>query len=131
MKTLTMILMALMSFSLYSQTTFQEKTDSIYEKVDVLPEFKGGQPMLYKFLNETIHYPQDCIDNEIQGKVFVKFIVKKDGKLDNFEVVKSAHPLLDQEALRVFKSMPKWEPAKVNGQNVDSYFIMPLNFQIN
>jgi protein TonB len=103
----------------------------IHEFVEENAEFVGGQAKLYEYLNSNIKYPQQCIDNGIQGKVYVKFAVMKDGSIDDIQVLKKIHPKLDAEAVRVIENMPNWTPGKQKGKAVNVYFTLPINFQIN
>lgn len=95
-------------------------------------EFPGGTAALNKFLFSKIRYPEISIANGSQGKVFVRFVIGKDGAIENAIVVKGVvgAPELDAEALRVVKLMPKWKPAKHNGKVVKSYFNLPVHFQL-
>jgi protein TonB len=83
-------------------------------------EFQDGLQALYKWLGSNIKYPTICRENGIMGKVVVRFIVEKDGSINQPQVVRSAHPSLDEEALRVVKTMPRWKPGKQQGRAVRS-----------
>ena len=78
----------------------------------------------------TIQYPEKAQENGIQGRVVVKFIVEKDGSISNVEVNRSVDPDLDNEAMRVIKNMPKWNPAKQNGTEVRAYYYVPVAFRL-
>lgn len=93
-------------------------------------EFPGGISALMKVLSENIVYPEYCWQNNIEGKVLVEFVICKDGSVGQTEVIKSAHPLLDEEAVRVVKLLPKWLPAELDGEKVDFYFTLPITFRI-
>ena len=82
------------------------------------------------WLRDNIKYPAEAIEKGIEGRVIVTFVVTKDGKITNAEVVRSSDPLLNEEALRVLHSMPDWIPAKRNGQNVDLQFTLPVIFRL-
>lgn len=107
------------------------KQDEVYETVEQKPEFPGGNTGLIKFLQANVKYPTEAIEKNIQGRVFVQFIVNKDGSISNPEVIKSANSLLDAEALRVVKSMPNWNPGKQRGEPVRVRFTVPVNFKLN
>jgi len=81
-----------------------------YGPVEVMPSFPGGVTALKKYLKENIRYPEECREDSIQGRVVVGFLISKRGKIKHAHVKRSLHPLLDKEALRVVKSMPKWSP---------------------
>lgn len=97
--------------------------------LDKKAEYIGGEKALYEFLSKHLKYPSGSTD--IAGKVFIKFVIDEKGIPSQYEVVKSAHPLLDAEALRVIKHVKKWIPAEVKGKPVKSEYILPVNFKIN
>ena len=93
-------------------------------------EFPGGAAAMMKWLSNNIRYPESAQQNGISGRVVVKFVVEKDGSIGNPTIVKGVDRDLDQEALRVVKRMPKWQPGKNNGQPVRSYFNLPVTFRL-
>lgn len=110
----------------------QSEDKTIYEKVDKVPEFPGGQQALFKYLSENIKYPLVAKENGIQGRVICEFVVNADGSISDVKVVRSGgDPSLDKEAVRVIKSMPKWNPGKLNGKAVRVKFTTPVNFRLN
>lgn len=94
------------------------------------PSFPGGDLACMEWLRDNIKYPAEAIEKWIEGRVIVTFVVTKDGKITNAEVVRPADPLLNEEALRVLRFMPDWIPAKRNGQNVDLQYTLPLTFRL-
>ena len=94
------------------------------------PSFPGGDAACMKWLRDNIKYPKEAIEKGIKGIVPVVFVVTKEGKITNVEVVRSPDPLLTEEALRVVRSMPDWIPGKRNGQNVDLQFALPVMFRL-
>lgn len=98
--------------------------------VEQMPEFPGGQAKMMEYLSKNIHYPQEAIKNGVSGKVFVRFIVTEAGNIEDVEVVRRVNPLLDREAVRVVKSMPKWKPGKQNGKAVRVYYNLPVQFAL-
>ena len=100
---------------------------TVYVVADEGPKFKGD---MTQWIGENVQYPQVAWDNGIMGKVIVAFIVEKDGKVSNVQVVRGVHESLNEEALRVFNKMPAWKPAKINGENVRYRFTCPLMFNI-
>ena len=105
-------------------------TSQVFMVVEEGPEFPGGTMALLEYLAKTIKYPQNCRDEKIQGRVLVSFIVEKDGSMTGFEVVKSVHPDLDAEALKVLKAMPAWKPGTQHGEKVRVKFTVPVNFRL-
>ncbi len=103
----------------------------VFDVVEELPEFLGGVEKLYEYLGNNINYPEQAKDFSIQGKVFVQFVVWKDGTIKDVKVVKGAHKLLNKEALRVITNMPKWKPGKQRGKKVNARFTLPIKFRIS
>lgn len=112
----------------------EEKEEEVEEEVviipDVNPEFAGGEAKLYEYLSENIKYPDLARDGGITGKVFVQFVVEKDGSITNVQVKRDIGGGCGDEAKRVVRSMPKWKPGKVGGRTVRSQFILPINFTL-
>ena len=106
------------------------KEEEIFVAVEQQPEFPGGNAALMKWLGNNIRYPQMALENGISGRVIVKFVVEKDGSVSGVTLVRGVDKDLDREALRVVKSMPKWQPGKNNGQSVRCYFTLPVTFKI-
>lgn len=104
--------------------------EEIFQAVEQQAEFPGGTAALMKWLSNNIRYPEAAQQNDIQGKVVVKFVVEKDGSIGAASVVKGVDKDLDREALRVVKKMPKWQPGKNNGVAVRSYFNLPVTFKL-
>ncbi|RYG15008.1 MAG: energy transducer TonB, partial [Chitinophagaceae bacterium] len=99
------------------------------KQVDIPAEFPGGINLARQFLANNIRYPVEAVENGVNGTVQVKFTVELDGAISNIEIVKKLGYGCDEEVIRVLKRMPKWTPAKLNGQNVKSYFTMPVSFR--
>ena len=105
--------------------------EQIFDVVEENPEFIGGMAKLYEYLGKNIQYPEMAKENGIQGKVFVQFVVWKDGTIKDVRVVKGVHKTLDSEAQRVVKSMPKWTPGRQRGTAVNARFTLPIKFRIS
>lgn len=100
-------------------------------KVEKKAQFPGGTKKLIEYLRNNLKYPEASIDVGVEGTVLVSFVVRKDGSIDDVKAVRSVDPLLDEEAIRVVKSMPKWVPAQLNGKDVSSQFRLPIAFKLN
>ncbi len=98
--------------------------------VEEAPAFLGGVSALMKYLNDNIKYPEEAFKNNVQGRVICQFVVEKDGSLSEIKVLRSAHSLLDAEAVRVIESMPKWKPGKQKGQYVRVKYTLPVLFRL-
>ena len=94
------------------------------------PEYPGGNAALLKFIAENTRYPEEAIENNIQGKVFVKFAVAADGSVTRIQIMRGVHPLLDKEAERVVSTLPLWKPGRQNGRPVPVWFNVPVNFHV-
>ena len=92
--------------------------DKIYDTCDIMPEFPGGQNALLQFLAKNIKYPTEAQQQGKQGKVVVTFVIEKDGSITNAKVTQALYPSLDEESLRIVKSMPKWTPGKMKDGKV-------------
>ena len=100
-------------------------------KVEKKAQFPGGNKKLIEYLRDNLVYPKEAQEKSIEGRVLVSFVVKKDGSIGDVEVVRDVDPLLDAEAIRVVKSMPKWVPAQLNGRDVSSQFRLPIAFKLS
>lgn len=112
----------------------QEKSaqvqDEVFFIVEQMPEFPGGDLELRKFIARSVKYPVVAVENGIQGKVFVTFVVEKDGSVGNVKIARGVDPSLDKEAIRVVSSLPKWKPGTQKGEAVRVSYTMPINFAL-
>ena len=106
------------------------KADAIHEVVDEPPSFPGGDAAQIAFLSNNLRYPAVAMEQGIQGRVVTQFVVDKDGSITDVKVVRSLDPMLDKEAVRLVKSMPKWTPGKLNGSPVRVKCILPISFRL-
>jgi len=102
----------------------------VYTVVEEMPEFPGGVQALRNFLAQAVKYPAEAVRKGIQGKVYVTFVVDKDGSTKNAKIARGVDPALDAEALRVVSSLPKWMPGKQKGQAVAVQYTVPINFKL-
>ena len=105
--------------------------ERIYEVVEENAQFPGGDEACMKWLAEHLKYPSICQEQGVQGRVFVSFVVNKDGSIVDVEIKRSPDPNLSKEAERVVKSMPKWKPARQGNRTVRSRFNLPVMFRLN
>jgi len=99
--------------------------------VEEMPVFPGGEAALMKYLSDNIEYPAEAIEIDITGKVYVKFVVTSTGDVDRVQIYRSVDPILDEEAVRVVKTLPKFEPGKQSGVPVSVWYVIPVNFVLN
>ena len=104
--------------------------DQVFMVVEQMPEFPGGEQALRDFIAKAIVYPKIAMENGIQGKVFVTFIINKNGSVSNTKIARGVDPILDKEALRVVNSMPIWKPGKQKGKDVAVSYTIPINFAL-
>ncbi len=108
-----------------------EQEDKVYEAiVDVRPTFPGGDEKLMEWISQHIQYPQNAYESHIQGRVIVQFLVKEDGLVGDAKIVRSVFPALDEEALRVVATLPKFKPAILDGKAVEYWFTIPIIFRL-
>lgn len=98
--------------------------------VEQAPEYPGGMQEMFRFIGENLKYPSEAKEKEVEGKVFVKFVVTKDGKIGNVETLKGIGYGCEEEVARVLASMPDWQPAQQDGEPVNVYFTMPVQFKL-
>jgi len=117
---------------LESLSTLGDKpeNDSIYQIVDEMPQYPGGEKAMMEYVAKNVKYPQEAKDKEIQGRVFVSFVVEKDGSVSTVKVLRGIGGGCDEEAVRVVSSMPKWKPGIKDGKPVRVSYMMPLNFKL-
>ena len=108
----------------------RKDTINVYDCVEQMPSFPGGSQKLKEFIEENLRYPKELEESCVQGRVIVRFIVERNGKLSNVKVVKSVHPVLDKEALRIVKLMPRWIPGRQNGITVRVKCYIPIIFRL-
>ena len=128
-----LFLVLLVCLPSFAQQKPVEKVDSdgVYLMPDQLPEFPGGIQAMMKFLSTNIKYPVEAQKKGISGRVIVQFVIMEDGTLDQAKVIRGVDPLLDEEALRVVKSMPKWKPGMDRGEAVKVRFTAPIMFNLS
>ncbi|HKK40862.1 MAG TPA: energy transducer TonB [Bacteroidales bacterium] len=107
-----------------------EAEEKIFIKVEEDPSFPGGEAALYKYISEHINYPEVARENNIQGKIIVRFCVTPTGGISQVSVLKGVDPELDAEAIRVVKTLPPFKPGKQGGKPVPVWYVMPIRFQL-
>ena len=107
-----------------------EVATKVFDVVEEMPSFPGGNAALMSYLNSNTKYPVVAQENGVQGRVIISFVVKRDGSISDVKVARSVDPSLDREAQRVVKSMPRWTPGKQNGQTVRVKYTVPVVFRL-
>ena len=104
--------------------------EQIFKSVEQMPQFPGGDEALLKYLSSHINYPPMAAENNIQGRVVVQFVIDKTGRVGEVKLVRSRDKDLDNEAIRVCKSLPKFTPGRQNGQPVSVWYTLPVTFKL-
>lgn len=122
---LLMFFMAFVSVNAYSQS---DDSDEIYNIVEEMPEFPGGTSNMKEYIQDNLQYPAEAKELDVHGRVFVKFVIERDGTISNVKVLRGIGSGCDEEAIRLITSMPKWKPGKQRGKEVRTYFTYPITF---
>ncbi|MEZ4791329.1 MAG: energy transducer TonB [Flavobacteriales bacterium] len=120
--------------ALVDASASDKSVDTLYPfitAVQVPPKFPGGDDSLYSYLAKSIQYPKDALTDSISGTTVVGFIIEKDGRISNTKVLRSAHPALDTEALRVIDQMPPWTPGYFDQMPVRVSHHIPIRFTMH
>ena len=104
--------------------------NGVYQMVEEMPEFPGGMEAMMDYVAKNVKYPQEAMEKEISGRVFVSFIVEKDGSVNEVKIMKGVGGGCDEEAVRVVKAMPKWKPGKQEGKPVRVNYTLPITFKL-
>lgn len=116
--------------SLLAQEKEHVKKGDVYYKVDEMPQFPGGIEKMKSYIANQLGYPPEAKKNEIQGKVFISFVVGTDGSVVDAKVARGVDPILDKEALRVISELPKWIPGKDKGKLAKVGYTVPIQFAL-
>ncbi len=108
----------------------QYNGEDVFVAAEEMPSLPGGEKSLQESLYKNLRYPATAIEKGVEGKVFVKFIITKDGSIANVSVSRSVDPLLDQEAVRVVRMLPRFQPGKNGGKPVNVWYSLPISFQL-
>ena len=108
-----------------------EQEEPIYDFADPDAEFPGGIPAMQKWIMSNVKYPKEALEKNIQGRVYVRFVVEKTGELSNITIMRSPHDLLSVETIRIIKLMPKWEPGRIGDDAVRMRYALPISFTLD
>ena len=106
------------------------QSKKVYESVEQMPEFPGGIAAMMRYLSENIKYPPEAAKNNIEGRVVLQFVIDETGQVGDIQVARPVSEELDAEAVRVVKSMPKFEPGRQDGEAVSVWYTLPINFKL-
>lgn len=130
-KFIIMALMAVFGLTTVSaqKTVVAKKNQKVFDVVEQMPEYPGGQAALIEYISNNVKYPDDAAKKKVEGKVFVTFVVDTDGKITDVSLLRKVFPSLDAEAIRVISGMPNWIPGKQKGQVVRVKYTVPIIFR--
>jgi TonB family protein len=111
--------------------TVKTNSDFVLQFAEIMPEFPGGSQSMLDFIKNNLNYPDLAKENNIEGKVYLKFIVRSTGEIDNIQIARGVHKVLDTAAIELVKKMPRWNPGVQNGKTVPVYFILPVVFRLD
>jgi len=137
----TLLIAVIALFTITSTFSQEQNANSALQKpqkyysepvrfADQMPVFPGGIDSLYAYIEKEKNYPKNSKNDYIYGTVLAEFAIMEDGSVDRVSIKVSAHPLLNEEAIRIIKSLPKWTPGKVNGKPVAVWYSLPISFAI-
>ena len=131
-KFIIMALMAVFGLTTVSaqKTVVAKKNQKVFDIVEQMPKYPGGQAALFEFISKNVKYPDDAVKKKVEGKVFVTFVVDTDGKITDVSLMRKVFPSLDAEAIRVISAMPNWIPGKQKGQVVRVKYTVPIMFRL-
>lgn len=109
----------------------KNKNKEPFHNVEQMPSFPGGTEALMQFIKDNLEYPESAERDSIQGRVVIRFVVDKEGALRDWQVLRSPHPDMEKEAIRLILAMPRWIPGKQNGIPVDVYYTIPITFKLD
>ena len=112
------------------KTVVAKKNQKVFDVVEQMPEYPGGQAALIEYISNNVKYPDDAAKKKVEGKVFVTFVVDTDGKITDVSLLRKVFPSLDAEAIRVISGMPNWIPGKQKGQVVRVKYTVPIMFRL-
>jgi len=107
-----------------------KESDVLVEVPEKMPEFPGGEKLMMDYIARTVKYPEEAKENGIGGGMYLSFVVERDGSLPDIRVLRSAHPSLDREAIRVVNTMPKWTSGEQNGEPCRVKYTLPFTFKL-
>jgi len=127
-------ILLVLSLLVFSNSCFgQDKkisNDNIFYPVEKYPQFPGGETELYKFIQDKLYYPHSAFRDSIQGRVIIRFMIRKTGDIDSVRLIRGIHPDCDKIAMNIVKAMPKWSPGNQMGEVVDVWFTLPIIFKL-
>lgn len=113
-----------------SKTMDTSENDKVLTFTEIMPEFPGGTEALYRFISKEVKYPKNLKKDKIEARVISKFIINKEGGIENIQIVNKVEPEFAEEVIRVLSLMPKWSPGTQMGKPVNVVFTLPISFKL-
>ena len=113
-----------------SKPDMKPDKNGVYQIVEEMPQFPGGEKALMEYIAKNLTYPQEARDKGVEGRVFIGMVIEKDGSVSNVKVLRGISQECDAEAVRVISSLPKWKPGKMKGEPVQVSYQIPINFKL-
>ncbi len=126
---ITIVLIALLSMGAYAQSV--KDNDSIVLSEKEKPRYPGGDSELKKYLSLSLHYPNPALEQKIEGEVMIGFLIDVEGYISDIKIIKGIGYGCDEEAMRVVKEMPQWEPARIKGKAIKVAYRLPVVFELS
>lgn len=118
-------------FSQSDSSSIKNADEYVHPVPEVYAEYPGGTKALYDYISSNLNYPKTAYANGVEGKVYIKLAVLKDGSISEVQVIRGIGSGCDEECARIVKSMPKWIPGSIKGEKVNSYFTLPIVFKLD
>lgn len=125
---ITIVLLTFLAQGSYAQTGKDKTAIALSEKEK--PKYPGGDPELKKYLSLNLHYPTLALEQKIEGEVLISFTINMEGAIVDIKIIKGIGYGCDEEAIRVVKGMPKWQPARIKGRNIEVAYRLPVVFEL-
>lgn len=130
MKLATLTIGLFFVVSLFQSPCHAQQDDTIYSLADEQPTYPGGMSAFFKYIKSSLQYPESAKASGVEGRVFVEYVVEKDGSISGARVLKSLNAECDKEALRLVSNSAQWNPGKIDGKVVRVKMALPLNFKL-
>lgn len=111
-------------------SSFINDSNSVFLSCETWPVFPGGEQALIDYINNNTVYPPSAIHDKIEGRVVLRFVIRKDGRISDIQIIKSIRNDLDNECIRVIQKMPKWKPGKIQDKIISVYYVIPFRFSL-
>lgn len=130
MKLAPIVLVFFLAISFSGFTSLAQEDDTVYSLADRQPVYPGGMAAFFKYIETNLQYPAATLAKGLEGRVFVEYVVEKDGKVSGARILKGLNTECDQEAIRLISNTAQWTPGEIDGKPVRVKMALPLNFKL-